>query len=115
MFAGVYNEYIIKKVGSDVDIMIQNVFMYIDSIVCNVFVLSIQKFVRQDAPENDFLSAENLKVTNVWGPADVAVENADIFKAPVGVTVVGMLKVVRRVELGSAEANGRRKLVSAKL
>lgn len=95
--------------------MIQNVFMYIDSIVCNVFVLSIQKFVRQDAPENDFLSAENLKVTNVWGPADVAVENADIFKAPVGVTVVGMLKVVRRVELGSAEANGRRKLVSAKL
>lgn len=40
-FAGVYNEYLLKDVGSKVHIMIQNVFMYMDSIVCNLFVLLI--------------------------------------------------------------------------
>lgn len=40
VFAGVYNEYLIKNIaGHDVDIMIQNVYMYIDSIACNLFVL----------------------------------------------------------------------------
>lgn len=37
--AGVYNEYLLKDKGSDVNIFIQNVFMYIDSIVCNVVIL----------------------------------------------------------------------------
>ena len=40
MFAGVYNEYIIKGEGADIHIMIQNVFMYLDSIFCNVALLS---------------------------------------------------------------------------
>ena len=40
-FAGVYNEYLLKDVGSEVHIMIQNVFMYIDSIACNFFLLVI--------------------------------------------------------------------------
>ena len=40
VFAGVYNEYIIKNVaGQEVDIMVQNVYMYLDSILCNVLVL----------------------------------------------------------------------------
>jgi len=40
VFAGVYNEYIIKNVaGEDVDIMLQNVFMYLDSILCNLIFL----------------------------------------------------------------------------
>merc|ERR1712223_525353 len=40
VFAGVYNEYIIKNVaGEDVDIMLQNVFMYLDSILCNLLFL----------------------------------------------------------------------------
>ncbi|XP_023329691.1 UDP-galactose transporter senju [Eurytemora carolleeae] len=39
VFAGVYNEYIIKGEGSGVDIMIQNVFMYLDSILCNLILL----------------------------------------------------------------------------
>ncbi len=43
VFAGVYNEYLIKNVaGSEVDIMIQNVFMYLDSIVCNLVVLGLK-------------------------------------------------------------------------
>lgn len=40
--AGVYNEYLLKDKGSDVNIYVQNVFMYIDSIVCNVVVLLVQ-------------------------------------------------------------------------
>jgi len=39
VFAGVYNEYIIKGSGRDVDIMVQNVFMYLDSILCNILLL----------------------------------------------------------------------------
>jgi len=37
--AGVYNEYLIKGEGADVHIMIQNVFMYLDSILCNLILL----------------------------------------------------------------------------
>ena len=40
VFAGVYNEYIIKGEGADIHIMIQNVFMYLDSIICNILLLS---------------------------------------------------------------------------
>ena len=39
VFAGVYNEFLIKGKGADIDIMIQNVFMYLDSIVCNLLLL----------------------------------------------------------------------------
>jgi len=39
VFAGVYNEFLIKGKGADIDIMIQNVFMYLDSIICNVLLL----------------------------------------------------------------------------
>ena len=42
VFAGVYNEYIIKGAGADIHIMIQNVFMYLDSIFCNVALLSVK-------------------------------------------------------------------------
>jgi solute carrier family 35 (UDP-sugar transporter), member A1/2/3 len=38
-FAGVYNEYILKEKTNNVHIMLQNVFMYLDSIVCNVLLL----------------------------------------------------------------------------
>lgn len=40
--AGVYNEYLLKNQGADVNIYIQNVFMYLDSIVCNSLVLLLQ-------------------------------------------------------------------------
>lgn len=37
--AGVYNEYLLKGKGSDINIYVQNVFMYLDSIVCNLLIL----------------------------------------------------------------------------
>lgn len=37
--AGTYNEYLMKTKGSDVDIFLQNVFMYLDSVICNFFIL----------------------------------------------------------------------------
>ncbi|XP_073826636.1 UDP-galactose transporter senju-like [Musca autumnalis] len=40
--AGVYNEYLLKDKGSEVNIFVQNVFMYLDSIVCNVAILLLQ-------------------------------------------------------------------------
>ncbi|XP_031848236.1 LOW QUALITY PROTEIN: UDP-galactose transporter senju [Nomia melanderi] len=36
--AGVYNEYLLKEQGANINIFVQNVFMYIDSIFCNVTV-----------------------------------------------------------------------------
>ena len=39
-FAGVYNEYLLKDTDkSNVHIMIQNTFMYVNSIVCNILLL----------------------------------------------------------------------------
>ncbi|KAH8260349.1 hypothetical protein KR026_009942 [Drosophila bipectinata] len=40
--AGVYNEYLLKDKGADVNIFVQNVFMYLDSIVCNAVILLIR-------------------------------------------------------------------------
>lgn len=39
--AGVYNEYLLKRQGANVDIFVQNVFMYLDSIMFNAFVLGV--------------------------------------------------------------------------
>ena len=39
VFAGVYNEFLIKERGGNIDIMLQNVFLYIHSIFWNVLVL----------------------------------------------------------------------------
>ena len=38
-FAGVYNEYLLKDKGGEAPFMVQNVFMYLDSIFCNFAVL----------------------------------------------------------------------------
>lgn len=38
-FAGVYNEFLLKDTGVDIHIMVHNVFMYLDSIVCNLGML----------------------------------------------------------------------------
>lgn len=40
-FAGVYNEFLLKEKNNTVDIMLQNAFMYTDSIICNVILLLI--------------------------------------------------------------------------
>ena len=40
--AGVYNEYLLKNNGQDINIYIQNVYMYLDSILCNALILLVQ-------------------------------------------------------------------------
>lgn len=40
--AGVYNEYLLKNKGASVDIYVQNVFMYIGSIICNISLLILK-------------------------------------------------------------------------
>jgi solute carrier family 35 (UDP-sugar transporter), member A1/2/3 len=37
--AGVYNEYLLKDKGENINIYVQNVFMYLDSILCNALIL----------------------------------------------------------------------------
>lgn len=38
-FAGVYTEFLVKDTGHDVHLMVQNVYMYVDSMVCNLIAL----------------------------------------------------------------------------
>lgn len=40
--AGVYNEHLLKNRGLAVDIYIQNIFMYLDSIICNIVFIVMQ-------------------------------------------------------------------------
>jgi integrin beta 8 len=40
--AGVYNEYLLKDKGENINIYVQNVFMYLDSIFCNALILLLQ-------------------------------------------------------------------------
>lgn len=46
-FAGVYNEYLLKTAGVDVPIMLQNVFMYVDSIICNLGMLTVRNQLQE--------------------------------------------------------------------
>lgn len=39
--AGVYNEYLLKVQGAEMNIFVQNIFLYIDSIFCNAAVVAI--------------------------------------------------------------------------
>lgn len=57
-FAGVYNEYILKEKDNNVDIMLQNVFMYIDSIICNVLLLCV--YVPNDGRRGGLIEAFSL-------------------------------------------------------
>lgn len=53
-FAGVYNEYLLKdsSTAKNADVILQNIFMYVDSIICNLLVLrlppSANKNLRDD-------------------------------------------------------------------
>lgn len=58
-FAGVYNEYLLKNQGSDINIFVQNVFMYLDSIICNVILLMLDGSIY-----NAFLYENLVKVMN---------------------------------------------------
>ena len=64
VIAGVYNEFIIKGDGADIHIMIQNVFMYLDSILCNIVLLSAKVSSMQVSKANIyFLKCVRFRVT----------------------------------------------------
>lgn len=60
--AGVYNEYLLKDRGVDVNIFIQNVFMYLDSIVCNIVVLMMQGNIGEIFLSENLTNLLNLNV-----------------------------------------------------
>ncbi|XP_022914512.1 UDP-galactose transporter senju [Onthophagus taurus] len=71
-FAGVYNEHLLKSAGADVNIFIQNVFMYLDSILCNAGILLVQgKFLAA-------ISSHNLEQTLNLGVILVVANNATV-------------------------------------
>ncbi|XP_028968957.1 UDP-galactose transporter senju [Galendromus occidentalis] len=53
--AGVYNEFLLKDTGADLHIMIHNLFMYLDSIVCNLVVLA------WNGQTSELVNAESLR------------------------------------------------------
>lgn len=61
-FAGVYNEYLLKdsSTANNADIILQNIFMYFDSIVCNLVVYKLAP-----TPTSSSKLVENLGVSEV--------------------------------------------------
>ncbi|XP_018333960.1 UDP-galactose transporter senju [Agrilus planipennis] len=70
--AGVYNEYLLKEPGATVDIYIQNIFMYLNSIVCNSLLLLIEGNIL------NVFTWESLKIIFEYKVVLVMVNNAAI-------------------------------------
>lgn len=70
--AGVYNEYLLKDKGAEVNIFVQNVFMYLDSIVCNAAILLLRGELL------DAFSAHNLGSIMRFSVIIIIVNNAAI-------------------------------------
>lgn len=64
--AGVYNEYILKNQGADVDIYVQNAYMYLDSILANVLFM-YNTFGWMPSASDDVATADDHKAS-VWTP-----------------------------------------------
>ncbi|XP_047469186.1 UDP-galactose transporter senju-like [Penaeus chinensis] len=79
--AGVYNEKLLKDIGAEVHIMVQNVFMYIDSILCNAAVL----LMRGELGSAFTVSA----LSQIWQPAVIVII---INNAAVGIVTSFFLK-----------------------
>ena len=59
-FAGVYNEYLLK--GGDAPFMLQNVFMYTDSVISNILVLGFTGHLRDALTSASIASILQFKV-----------------------------------------------------
>lgn len=70
--AGVYNEHLLKGEGARVNIYVQNVFMYVDSIVCNVVLLILQGNSLQT------FNATNLRAVFTFNVIIIILNNAAI-------------------------------------
>eukprot|EP00117_Sycon_ciliatum_P043192 scpid88776/ scgid31310/ CMP-sialic acid transporter 4 len=72
-FAGVYNEYLIKSNGSiSVPLMLQNVFMYVDSIVANIVALALTQSL------GDAVSSHNVHALLDWNVIAIILNNASV-------------------------------------
>lgn len=61
-FAGVYNEYLLKGKGGEVPFMLQNVFMYTDSVLCNILVLGATGNLKGAVTASSISSIVQIKV-----------------------------------------------------
>ena len=61
-FAGVYNEYLLKDKACNVHIMVQNIFMYVQSILCNAALLIFKGQIVETFTKSSLLSIFQLKV-----------------------------------------------------
>ncbi|XP_031567968.1 UDP-galactose transporter senju-like [Actinia tenebrosa] len=61
-FAGVYNEYLLKGRSGEAPIMVQNVYMYIDSIICNILVLIYGGSLKEAFTKESLMSIMAFKV-----------------------------------------------------
>lgn len=86
-FAGVYNEYLLKGMAGDVHTMVQNFFMYGDSVLINLLVMGYQgKLVEAVAPEH---------VNEIFG--NFTVMAIIVNNAVMGITVSLFLKYLNSV------------------
>ncbi|KAJ1519351.1 hypothetical protein ONE63_004648 [Megalurothrips usitatus] len=69
-FAGVYNEYLLKKESPSANIFIQNVFMYLNSIVCNIVMVMLHE------PLSQTFSSESLSAVLVPSVIILMLNNA---------------------------------------
>lgn len=61
-FAGVYNEYLLKGKSGEVPFMVQNSFMYVDSVACNFAVLWANGSLADAFTKDSLLSISHGKV-----------------------------------------------------
>lgn len=84
--AGVYNEYLLKDKGAEVNIFVQNVFMYFDSIACNAGILILR---------GEFLDAFTL--TNIQPVFRISVIAIIINNAAIGIVTSFFLKYMNSI------------------
>lgn len=70
--AGVYNEYLLKGDGAKVNIFVQNLFMYVDSMICNIIFLAYQGNILET------LTVENLQPVFTFNVIIIIINNAAI-------------------------------------
>ncbi|KAG9509365.1 UDP-galactose transporter senju, partial [Fragariocoptes setiger] len=67
--AGVYSEYLLKGTGKDVDITLQNIFMYSDSIICNAAALMLAPAIHK----SDDVKYEQSSIYSLMKPLVLAI------------------------------------------
>lgn len=84
--AGVYNEYLLKGKGEDINIYVQNVFMYLDSILCNGLLLLMQGNI------TSAFNAENL--SEIFKPNVIVIA---IINCTIGIVTSFFLKYLNSI------------------